>query len=62
MTISAFAGASRLSLKAVHLYGELGLLPPQRVNPDSGNRYQLAPASAAGAPDRPVIRTPIERC
>lgn len=39
MTLSAFAGASRLSLKALRLYGELGLLPPERVDPDSGYRY-----------------------
>lgn len=39
MTISAFASASRLSLKALRLYDDLGLLPPKRVDPDSGYRY-----------------------
>lgn len=39
MTISAFARASRLSLKALRLYDELGLLPPARVEESSGYRY-----------------------
>ncbi|QFP76048.1 MerR family transcriptional regulator [Deinococcus sp. AJ005] len=39
MTISAFAGASRLSLKALRLYDELGLLPPEWVDPDNGYRH-----------------------
>ncbi|WP_188972049.1 MerR family transcriptional regulator [Deinococcus aerolatus] len=42
MTISVFASASRLSLKALRLYDELGLLPPERVDPDSGYRYYRA--------------------
>lgn len=39
LTISVFAAASRLSLKALRLYAELGLLPPQRVDPSNGYRY-----------------------
>jgi DNA-binding transcriptional MerR regulator len=37
--IGQFAAASRLSLKALRLYDENGLLPPARVDPDSGYRY-----------------------
>jgi protein phosphatase len=36
LTIGAFAQASRLSLKALRLYDDLGLLAPARVDPDSG--------------------------
>lgn len=42
MTIGAFASASRLSLKALRLYDELGLLPPERVEESSGYRYYHA--------------------
>jgi DNA-binding transcriptional MerR regulator len=37
--IGEFAAASRLSLKALRLYDENGLLPPTRVDGDSGYRY-----------------------
>jgi DNA-binding transcriptional MerR regulator len=37
--IGEFAAASRLSLKALRLYDDNGLLPPARVDPDSGYRY-----------------------
>lgn len=37
--IGEFASASRLSQKALRLYGENGLLPPAWVDPDSGYRY-----------------------
>jgi DNA-binding transcriptional MerR regulator len=37
--IGQFAGLSRLSLKALRLYGLNGLLPPAHVDPDSGYRY-----------------------
>jgi DNA-binding transcriptional MerR regulator len=37
--IGQFAAASRLSPKALRLYDENGLLPPARVDPDSGYRY-----------------------
>jgi DNA-binding transcriptional MerR regulator len=37
--IGQFAAASRLSPKALRLYGDNGLLPPARVDPDSGYRY-----------------------
>ena len=47
--IGQFAAASRLSLKALRLYDENGLLPPARVDPASGYRYyrleQLAQAT-----------------
>jgi DNA-binding transcriptional MerR regulator len=39
VTIGEFAAASRLSLKALRLYDENGLLPAARVDPDSGYRY-----------------------
>ena len=37
--IGQFAAASRLSPKALRLYDDNGLLPPARVDPDSGYRY-----------------------
>jgi DNA-binding transcriptional MerR regulator len=47
--IGQFAAASRLSPKALRLYDENGLLPPARVDPESGYRYyrlqQLAQAT-----------------
>jgi PPM family protein phosphatase len=39
LSIGEFARASRLSAKALRLYDELGLLPPARVDPDSGYRF-----------------------
>ena len=39
LTISAFAAASRLSIKALRLYDDLGLLPPARVDAGNGYRY-----------------------
>jgi DNA-binding transcriptional MerR regulator len=39
MSIGAFAKRSRLSAKALRLYDELGLLPPARVDEDSGYRF-----------------------
>jgi DNA-binding transcriptional MerR regulator len=39
MPIGEFAAASRLSPKALRLYGEKGLLAPAWVDPDSGYRY-----------------------
>jgi DNA-binding transcriptional MerR regulator len=36
MSIGEFARQSRLSQKALRLYDELDLLPPARVDPDSG--------------------------
>jgi len=38
MTIGAFAERTRLSPKALRLYGRLGLLPPTRIDPVSGYR------------------------
>jgi len=47
VSIGEFARLSRLSPKALRLYDELDLLPPARVDPDSGYRfYDL------GQPDR----------
>lgn len=37
--IGQFAVLTRLSPKALRLYAESGLLPPARVDPDSGYRY-----------------------
>lgn len=48
LTIGAFARASRLSLKALRLYDDLGLLPPARVDPATGYRY-YAPGQLAAA-------------
>ncbi|MEU5316243.1 MerR family transcriptional regulator [Streptomyces sp. NPDC021056] len=39
LTIGAFAKACRLSPKALRLYDELDLLPPAKVDPDTGYRY-----------------------
>jgi len=39
MGIGEFAKHSRLSAKALRLYDELGLLPPARVDKDSGYRF-----------------------
>jgi DNA-binding transcriptional MerR regulator len=48
MSIGEFASRSRLSAKALRLYDEMGLLPPARVDEDSGYRFyepgQLVPA------------------
>jgi protein phosphatase len=38
MSIGEFASRSRLSAKALRLYDELDLLPPARVDEDSGYR------------------------
>jgi DNA-binding transcriptional MerR regulator len=48
VSIGEFARLSRLSPKALRLYDELGLLPPGRVDPDSGYRwYSTAQLSQA---------------
>jgi DNA-binding transcriptional MerR regulator len=39
MSIGEFARLARLSAKALRLYDELGLLPPAKVDPDSGYRW-----------------------
>ncbi|HEX3724568.1 MAG TPA: helix-turn-helix domain-containing protein [Nitrolancea sp.] len=39
MSIGEFARRSRLSAKALRLYDKLGLLPPVRVDEDSGYRF-----------------------
>lgn len=39
MSIGRFSRESRLSLKALRLYAELGLLPPAHVDEQSGYRY-----------------------
>ncbi|MBB6097647.1 DNA-binding transcriptional MerR regulator [Deinobacterium chartae] len=39
LSIGAFARASMLTLKALRLYDDLGLLPPDYVDPASGYRY-----------------------
>ena len=41
MTIGEFARLSHLSLKALRLYGTMGLLEPASVDQDSGYRYYL---------------------
>jgi DNA-binding transcriptional MerR regulator len=42
LTIGAFASAAQLSLKALRLYAQLGILTPSYVDPDSGYRYYHA--------------------
>jgi DNA-binding transcriptional MerR regulator/effector-binding domain-containing protein len=42
MPIGEFAAATRLSQKALRLYGENGVLVPAWVDPDSGYRYYRA--------------------
>jgi protein phosphatase len=42
MGIGEFAQLSWLSPRALRLYDELGLLPPARVDPDSGYRWYAA--------------------
>jgi len=39
LTIGAFARTSRLSIKALRLYDEIGLLPPTWTDPETGYRY-----------------------
>jgi len=41
MTIGAFSRATRLSAKALRLYGDLGLLPPAQVDDQTGYRFYL---------------------
>ncbi|MBV6450431.1 MAG: hypothetical protein MHPDNHAH_01155 [Anaerolineales bacterium] len=39
LSIGAFAGMTRLSIKALRLYDQLGILQPRHVDPQSGYRY-----------------------
>ena len=52
LSIGEFSRLTRLSPKALRLYGELGLLLPARVDPDSGYRFygedQIEPARLVG--------------
>ena len=63
MPIGRFAQASRLSLKALRLYDDTGLLAPAHVNPDSGYRYyreeQLKQARLIGLLRQ--LEMPLER-
>lgn len=56
LSIGAFARASRLSLKALRLYDDLGLLPPDRVDPDTGYRF-YTPAQIGTARLIGLLRT-----
>ena len=48
--IGRFSKMTRLSIKALHLYDEIGLLPPAEVDPSSGYRYyHLGQANRAEA-------------
>jgi DNA-binding transcriptional MerR regulator len=42
LAIGAFANAAQLSLKALRLYAQLGILTPSYVDPESGYRYYHA--------------------
>ena len=57
MTIGEFAKVSRLSLKALRLYDSLGLLPPARVDPDSGYRYYSEVQLERAKTHRPAAAT-----
>src|SRR5215475_97863 len=52
LSIGEFSRRTRWSPKALRLYGALGLLPPARVDPDSGYRFyredQIEPARLIG--------------
>lgn len=52
LSIGEFSQRTRLSPKALRLYGDLGLLLPARVDPDSGYRFyredQIDPAQLVG--------------
>jgi DNA-binding transcriptional MerR regulator len=52
LSIGEFSRRTRLSPKALRLYGELNLLSPARVDPDSGYRFyredQIEPARLIG--------------
>jgi DNA-binding transcriptional MerR regulator len=52
LSIGEFSRQTRLSPKALRLYGRLDLLPPARVDPDSGYRFyredQIEPARLIG--------------
>ena len=39
LSIGAFANLTRLSIKALRLYDELGILRPRHIDPQSGYRY-----------------------
>jgi DNA-binding transcriptional MerR regulator len=39
LTIGAFAQAAQLSIKALRIYSELGVLAPSYIDPESGYRY-----------------------
>ena len=39
LAIGAFADTAQLSLKALRLYDQLGILQPHHVDPQSGYRY-----------------------
>ena len=39
LTIGSFAAATRLSLKALRLYSQLGILAPRLIDPETGYRY-----------------------
>lgn len=55
MPIGRFSKTTRLSVKALRLYGDLGLLPPAWVDPSSGYRY-YAPAQANRAEAIRILR------
>ncbi|MDL2342912.1 MerR family transcriptional regulator [Deinococcus sp. MIMF12] len=56
LSIGAFARASRLSQRALRLYDDLGLLPPARVDPDTGYRF-YTPAQIGTARLIGLLRT-----
>jgi DNA-binding transcriptional MerR regulator len=56
MSIGRFSDATRLSVKALRLYDEMGLLVPEHVDPFSGYRY-YGPSQAARAEAIRLLRS-----
>lgn len=56
MSIGRFSDATRLSVKALRLYDEMGLLVPEHVDPSSGYRY-YGPSQAARAEAIRLLRS-----
>ena len=62
--IGRFSRLTRLSVKALRLYDEMGILPPAHVDGDTGYRYyswrQVDRATLIGLLDRAGIGPPEE--
>lgn len=56
MTVGRFAAVCRLSVKTLHHYDEVGVLPPIRIDPVTGYRY-YAPSQARTALTISLLRS-----